>query len=921
MEGWMHRRFRYLLAAAVVVISACSDNQLSPDRASAPAIAPVRPTGPSSLISPPLSCPSVGTSQTTVDTLLPQLFGPGGGRRGKAQGYSNNIEQGRRNGNTLLERTYVDSLVNFTLQTYYAGNLIGGQSEATKNRVLSFFYALYCASGISPIPDLSGIFLAQNTVLIRNGTPTTVVSDPLDSAAVEVEQGEVPSTIFGTFVSVYKTTNPLPTSLDWYGIAGYKQGAFEFVANPAVTFTSPVLTGVCVAFDASIVSKDDLRLAHAVPDTYTVTIPGNSKLTTSGGTIEIGAPASTLPLGLACPPIEVASRSVFGRVLQQFARLFLPDNLLAAGTTTKGGTGTQVVKFSPFAAVDIKLNSTSTGPSSTQYIGVGNTKDTVPVSLTVKTRNGLTPINGIPVTFAPGPIGSFSPSSVTTGTDGTAASDWTIVAGTDTGTGTPLKAPLSFNPAAVNFSVDAVQLTELSINTPTSPLSPDGVKDVAYSATFTASGGTGSGYTWTKTSGALPTGLTLSGAGVLSGIPSVSGTVNFTVQVTSGPATTTKAYTLTILPPVSITAPASLADGAQGAAYPSTLFSASGGTGSGYTYAVTGGALPAGLGLTGAGDLSGTPTASGTFNFTVQVTSGAATGAKAYSLTILPPVSNIAPASLAAGAQGAAYPSTIFSASGGNGTSYTYAVTGGALPAGLGLTGAGVLSGTPTTSGTFNFTVQVTSGPATGTTAYTLTILPPVAISPSTLPSASVGVAYSQTLQATGGTGTYSWAVTGGSLPAWSTATLPALGGVPTAPGTSTFTVQASSVGGPGSASQQYSIAVTYPTFAPLAFQPGPSGSQCYALNAILAPNIAVRVTDQSGHPVSGVQVDIVAVTNNGSKVVPSQPFATSGANGLAVFNTLSINKNGGYRLIASTKSPWPVLSVQSGKFTISPSC
>jgi hypothetical protein len=284
-------------------------------------------------------------------------------------------------------------------------------------------------------------------------------------------------------------------------------------------------------------------------------------------------------------------------------------------------------------------------------------------------------------------------------------------------------------------------------------------------------------------------------------------------------------------------------------------------------------------------------------------------------------VSNIAPASLAAGAQGAAYPSTIFSASGGNGTSYTYAVTGGALPAGLGLTGAGVLSGTPTTSGTFNFTVQVTSGPATGTTAYTLTILPPVAISPSTLPSASVGVAYSQTLQATGGTGTYSWAVTGGSLPAWSTATLPALGGVPTAPGTSTFTVQASSVGGPGSASQQYSIAVTYPTFAPLAFQPGPSGSQCYALNAILAPNIAVRVTDQSGHPVSGVQVDIVAVTNNGSKVVPSQPFATSGANGLAVFNTLSINKNGGYRLIASTKSPWPVLSVQSGKFTISPSC
>ena len=243
------------------------------------------------------------------------------------------------------------------------------------------------------------------------------------------------------------------------------------------------------------------------------------------------------------------------------------------------------------------------------------------------------------------------------------------------------------------------------------------------------------------------------------------------------------------------------------------------------------------------------------------------------------------------------------------------------MPAGLGLTGAGVLSGTPTASGTFNFTVQVTSGAATGTKAYTLTILPPVAISPSTLPGALVGVAYSQILQATGGTGIYSWAVTGGSLPSWSTTTFPTVGGVPTAPGTSTFTAQASSVGGPGSASRSYSITAAYPTFAPLVFQPAPSGSQCYALNAIMVPNIAVKVTNQSGNPVSGVRVDIVAVTNNGSKVVTSQPFAITGANGLAVFNTLSINKTGAYRLIASTMAPWPVASVQSGKFNISPSC
>ena len=579
----MHRRLRYLLAAAAVVTAACSDNQLSPDRATAPALAPSWPTGPSSLISPPLSCPSVGASQTTVDTLLPQLFGPGGGRRGKAQGYSNNIEQGRRNGNTLLEKTYVDSLVNFTLQTYYAGNLIGGQGTATQNRVLSFFYALYCASGISPIPDLSGIFSAQNTVLIRNGTPTTVVSDPLDSAAVEVEQGEVPSTIFGTFVSVYKTTNPLPTSLDWYGIDGYKQGAFEFVANPPVTFTDPVLAGVCIEFDPAVVSSSDLRLAHAVPDTYTVTVPGNSKLTTSEGTIEIGQYADPSDLDLACPtlPPPIASRGIFGRFLQQFARLFIPGDLLATGT--KGGTGSQVVKFSPFAAVDIRLNSTSTGPNSPQYIPAGSTDITAPVTVTVRARHGApngTLISGVPISFAP--AAKFSPSSAVSNGSGTAASTWTIVAGTNSSTATP-PLPLTFTPPGTGFSVSAVQLTELSITAPASPLSA-GIKDTPYpSTTFTASGGTGGGYAYAVISGALPAGLGLTGAGVLSGTPTASGTFNFTVQVMSGPAIASIAYSLTILPPVTITAPASpLTDGAVGTPYPSTTFTASGGTGTGY---------------------------------------------------------------------------------------------------------------------------------------------------------------------------------------------------------------------------------------------------------------------------------------------------------------------------------------------------
>lgn len=746
----MFRRLRSLTVAAVVLTAACSDNQLAPDRAGASAILPGRV--PAAAVTLPDECADPARAQSAIDSLLPQLFGPGGGRRGKAQGYSNNIDKGRRTGQTLVVEANVDSLINYTLTNYYDDKLIGGQSTATQDRVLKLFYLLYCSNGITPVPDLSGLFSAANTVLIRNGTPTTVVSDPAEESAVKVDQGDVPSTVdgqpfFGTFVSVYQTTNPLPTSLDWYGQGGYKAGAYEFVTNPEVTFTDPVLAGVCIEYDDAIVtSPGDLRIAHAVEAGYIPVVPGNTVLTTAGGTIEIGAPVSLAPLGLSCPELPYAAGSALGRALQLFAQLVLPDQL-AAGVSG-GGTGGQVVKFSPFAAVDTKLLTSSTGPSSPLYIPVGSSDITAPVTLTVRARvnapNG-TPIDNIPVSFVPGALGGFSPALVNTGLDGTAASTWTIVDGTNTGTATPAQAPLGFVPAAANFSVTAIQILPLSITGPASPLS-SGVQGVAYpSTTFTATGGIGS-YSWSVISGALPAGLSLSAAGVLTGTPSGYGSFGFTVEVSSGPVTATGVYSLDIQPPpVVITTTSPLPNATAGVPYSKT-FQATGGIGG-----------------------------------------------------------------------------------------YTWSVTGGALPAGLTLSAAGVLSGTPTTAGTANFTVEAVSGAQ--------------------------------------------------------------------------------------SASQSFSLTVQYPTAVSLAFQPGPSASQCYALDAIMTPTIAVKVTAPGGQPLAGVQVDIIAEVNNGAKVATSQPFAISNAAGLAVFDLLSINKNGGYRLVASTTAPWPTASVRSGRFNISPSC
>lgn len=163
--------------------------------------------------------------------------------------------------------------------------------------------------------------------------------------------------------------------------------------------------------------------------------------------------------------------------------------------------------------------------------------------------------------------------------------------------------------------------------TTTSPLT-QGVAGVAYSATLAATGGTAP-YTWSVTSGTLPTGLSLSSAGVLSGTPTAAASSTFTVQVAdaaSTPQKATLAATLTINAPLAITTTSPLPAGVVGTAYSTTL-AASGGVAP-YSWTTTAGTLPAGLVLSTAGVLSGTPTAPAAAAFTIQVTDAETTPQK-----------------------------------------------------------------------------------------------------------------------------------------------------------------------------------------------------------------------------------------------------------------------------------------------------
>jgi len=145
--------------------------------------------------------------------------------------------------------------------------------------------------------------------------------------------------------------------------------------------------------------------------------------------------------------------------------------------------------------------------------------------------------------------------------------------------------------------------------------------NVPYIHTLTATGGTGT-YTWSVSSGALPTGITLNPTtGMLSGFPTVAGVFTFTVDVTDNnvpPGFGQQPYTWTINGPVSVL-PAALGTMQQTVAFSESV-SASGGT-SPYIYTVTAGTLPAGLTLNAStGLISGTPTVSGPYNFTITAT-------------------------------------------------------------------------------------------------------------------------------------------------------------------------------------------------------------------------------------------------------------------------------------------------------------
>ena len=211
-------------------------------------------------------------------------------------------------------------------------------------------------------------------------------------------------------------------------------------------------------------------------------------------------------------------------------------------------------------------------------------------------------------------------------------------------------------------------------------------------------------------------------AGVVAG----AGSVNAVVDNVPNNDLTAKA-SITINPPITVTNPVTTT-GTVGTAFNQT-FTQSGGS-LPVSFTLNSGALPAGITLSTAGVLSGIPTQVGSFPITVKVTdNNGCTGIGAsYNLVISCQAIAVTNPATTTGTNGTAFSQT-FTQSGGT-LPVTFSLNSGTLPTGLTLSAAGVLSGTPTQTGSFPITVKVTDANAcTGTgPSYNLNIAPPPGI-------------------------------------------------------------------------------------------------------------------------------------------------------------------------------------------------
>jgi hypothetical protein len=543
-------------------------------------------------------------------------------------------------------------------------------------------------------------------------------------------------------VSSYKGRISSAADVDWFAFTGSGQVSITAVVSP----TSPNLdleidlynsAGTLIASDdpaATTVSGD---VAAGLSATLAYTLPGAGTYYFRLGGVGYGDPTSN-------------GYSDYASVGEYTIDLRVSDASTAPQITTTALPN--AVYGQPYSAL---LNGAGGVPS---YVyGLTSTSGPLPGELTLKANTGE--ISGIPTTSA-----------------GTYTMTFKIV--DKQGNNSTRQLSLTVVDAPVTI-------------TSSQPLAPASL-GVPYSLQLTASGGRGN-YTWSLASGSIPAGLTVSATGVLSGTPTRATSYSFSIRVTSGTATVTKAFSMTITSALKVSN-TSLTDGTVDAAY-SVSLAATGGT-TPYVWDINASQLPPGLSLSGV-KIVGIPTQTGSWNIDMHVTDASGrTATKTLAITVYK-VSIPTEGTMPAAMRGYAY-STSLTAEGGLGA-YKWTLSSGTLPTGLTLgSTTGVISGTTQLPGTYNVVLQATDAASRfARKPFTLVVEQDPArpyVTNTSLPAGSLTKAYSVQFSAVSGPGSYVWSLASGTLPAGLTLSPGGvLSGTPTTATSYSFTVRVTS--------------------------------------------------------------------------------------------------------------------------------
>jgi large repetitive protein len=252
------------------------------------------------------------------------------------------------------------------------------------------------------------------------------------------------------------------------------------------------------------------------------------------------------------------------------------------------------------------------------------------------------------------------------------------------------------------------------------------------------------------------------------------------------------------------------------------------------TFHVTSGTFPPGLVVSDEGYISGTPTVAGTYDFYMTVKYDKETGCAKppsddrfrISINSGVPKLTLGPESTATGTTGTPY-SLQMTASVPD--AKTWSISSGTLPPGLAIDAStGLITGTPTTAGTYDFTVyaKVNADSRSDTKALEIVVRDPLRIAgaePFTSTrraSSEVGVPFEATLGASGGFGTYTWSMSSGELPPGLDLVDGKISGTPTTAGSYAFTATVTDAEGrtanyPARVSVAEKIAITTALFRP----------------------------------------------------------------------------------------------------------